>query len=234
MSTIAVFERDRECTPSDYTVVTATGTLVVRGEPDDRHGGRDGARRRLLEHNETLFLTLTNPSSGGDRHGQGTGTIVNDDTKTTVVVKVRAAKHPVAVRGRVTPSRPGKQAVVRLYRKGSGGWVRVATRANAAARQDGHERRRLHRQPLQVNPQAGQARTVPDRRHIPRGHEIRGQQDGEALPLLTTRPAPPAPWTMDGARRCPGVSLDPAWFACDAHCPCSKRSPSSLRSWRSG
>ena len=83
---------------------------------------------RLLEHDELLYLTLTNPSSGAIDDGQGIGTIVNDDTKTTVVVKVRAAKHAVAVRGLVTPSRPGKNVVVRLYRKGSGGWVRVATR----------------------------------------------------------------------------------------------------------
>ena len=83
---------------------------------------------RVLEHNEVLYLSLTNPSSGAVDDGQGIGTIVNDDTKTTVVVKVRAAKHTVAVRGLVTPSRPGKQAVVRLSRKGSGGWVRIATR----------------------------------------------------------------------------------------------------------
>ena len=43
---------------------------------------------RLLEHNETFFLGLLNPSVGAAiSTGQATGTIVNDDTKTTAIVK---------------------------------------------------------------------------------------------------------------------------------------------------
>jgi hypothetical protein len=82
----------------------------------------------LLEHDETLFLTLSNPSAGAIADGQGTGTIVNDDTKTTVVVKVRVAKHVVAVHGRVSPARPRKHAIVRLFRKHNGAWVRIAVK----------------------------------------------------------------------------------------------------------
>ena len=115
-------------TPSDYAVVPATGTLSFAASQTNMTVDVTVLGDRLLEHDETLYLTLTNPSSGAIDDGQGSGTITNDDTKTTVVVKVRAAKHAVAVRGLVTPSRPGKHTVVRLYRKGSGGWVRVATR----------------------------------------------------------------------------------------------------------
>ena len=113
---------------SDYAVVPATGTLSFAASQANMTVDVTVLGDRLLEHDETLYLTLTNPSSGAIDDGQGNGTIINDDTKTTVVVKVRAAKHAVAVRGLVTPSRPGKHTVVRLYRKGSGGWVRVATR----------------------------------------------------------------------------------------------------------
>ena len=115
-------------TPSDYTVVAATGTLSFPASETTMTVDVSVLGDRLLEHDELLYLTLTSPSSGAIDDGQGIGTIVNDDTKTTVVVKVRAAKHAVAVRGLVAPSRPGKQAVVRLYRKGGGGWVRVASR----------------------------------------------------------------------------------------------------------
>ena len=86
----------------------------------------------VLEHNETLFLSLLNPSSGAAiSTGQATGTIVNDDTKTSAVVKVRAAKHRVAVHGRVSPARAGKHVVVRLFRKQSGKWVRLGSKRAA-------------------------------------------------------------------------------------------------------
>jgi Calx-beta domain len=115
--------------PSDYTVVSATGTLSFAASETNMTVDVVVLGDRVLEHDETLYLSLTNPSSGAAiEDGQGSGTIVNDDTKTTAVVKVRAAKHAVAVRGLVMPSRPGKQAIVRLYRRSSGRWVRIATR----------------------------------------------------------------------------------------------------------
>ena len=84
---------------------------------------------RRLERSESLFLTLNGPSVGAAiEDGQGTGTIVNDDTKTAVFVKIRAPKHLVAVHGRVSPARPRKHAVVRLYRKRNGVWVRLSTK----------------------------------------------------------------------------------------------------------
>ncbi len=115
-------------TLSDYTVVSATGTLSFAASETEMTVDVSVLGDRRLEHDETLYLSLTDPSSGAVEDGQGSGTIVNDDTKTTAVVKVRAAKHAVTVRGSVTPARPGKHAVVRLYRRSGGRWVRIATR----------------------------------------------------------------------------------------------------------
>ena len=83
---------------------------------------------RLLEHNERFFLGLLNPSVGAAiSTGQATGTIVNDDTKTTIA-KVRAAKGLVAVHGRVSPARGRKHVIVRLFRRHNGAWVRIRTK----------------------------------------------------------------------------------------------------------
>jgi len=99
-------------------VGTATVNVAVVGD-------------RVLEHNETLLLDLDGPSAGGILDGQGTGTILNDDTRTTVAVKVLAAKHRVSVHGRLSRARPGKHMVVKLFRRKSGAWVRFATKRPA-------------------------------------------------------------------------------------------------------
>ena len=113
---------------SDYTVVSATGSLSFIGGQTTKTVDVTVLGDKKLERNETLFLTLSNPSSGALNDPQGTGTIVNDDTKTTVTVKVRASRHLVAVHGRVSPARPRKHALVRLYRKRGAKWVRLATK----------------------------------------------------------------------------------------------------------
>ncbi len=113
---------------SDYTVVSATGSLSFIGGQTTKTVDVTVLGDKKLERNETLFLTLSNPSSGALNDPQGTGTIVNDDTKTTATVKVRASRHLVAVHGRVSPARPRKHALVRLYRKRGAKWVRLATK----------------------------------------------------------------------------------------------------------
>ena len=111
--------------PSDFAAVPA-GTFSFLAGVTKKTLNVTVKGDRTLERSESLFLTLNNPSIGAAiEDGQGTGTIVNDDTKTTVVIKIRAAKHLVAVHGRVSPARSGKHAVVRLYRKRNGVWVRL-------------------------------------------------------------------------------------------------------------
>jgi hypothetical protein len=113
---------------SDYTILSATGTLSFTGGQTTKTVDVTVLGDKKLEYNETLFLTLSNPSAGALNDPQGTGTIVNDDTKTTVVVRVRASRHRVAVHGRVSPARPRKHELVRLYRKRGAKWIRLTTR----------------------------------------------------------------------------------------------------------
>ena len=113
---------------SDYTVLSATGTLSFTSGQITKTVDVTVVGDKKLEHDETMFLTLSNPSAGALNDPQGTGTILNDDTRTTAVVKVRASRHLVAVHGRVSPARPRKHALVRLYRKRGAKWVRLATK----------------------------------------------------------------------------------------------------------
>jgi len=115
-------------TPSDYTAVSLTGTLSFAATQTSKSVDITLVGDRLLEHDETLFLTLSDQSTGAIEDGQGTATVVNDDTVTIVSAKVIPAKDRVAVHGHVTPARPGEHAIVRLYRMRNGAWVRIATR----------------------------------------------------------------------------------------------------------
>jgi len=113
--------------PTDYAATSGnlaflagqlTGTIDVSVNGD-----------RSLEHAETFFLTLANPSVGAAiSTGQAPGTIANDDTRTTAKVRVRAAKDAVIVRGLVSPARTGKHVSVRVFRKRGGSWIRVRSR----------------------------------------------------------------------------------------------------------
>lgn len=82
---------------------------------------------RRLEHAETLFLTLLNPSAGGAiSTGQATGTITNDDSWTTLTVAKRSGR--IVTTGRLSPARPGQRVTARLFRKRAGAWVPVKTK----------------------------------------------------------------------------------------------------------
>ena len=113
--------------PTDYAATSGNLALVadqLTGTIDVTVNGD-----RTLEHAETMFLTLANPSVGAAiSTGQATGTIGNDDTRTTASVRVRAAKDVVVVRGLVSPARKGKHVSVRVFRKRSGSWIRVRSR----------------------------------------------------------------------------------------------------------
>jgi hypothetical protein len=113
--------------PSDYA--SASGNLSFVADQTTATIDVTVNGDRSLEHAETFFLTLANPSAGAAiSTGQATGTILNDDTRTTAVVKVRAARHRVAVHGLVSPARKGKHVSVRLFRKRNGSWVRIRSR----------------------------------------------------------------------------------------------------------
>lgn len=114
--------------PSDYL---ATSGNVAFG-PNETSETIDvtivGDRR--LERKETFFVNLLEPSVGAAiESGQASGHIVNDDTRTSLVVTKGA--HRVLARGRLSPARPGNHMVVRLFRKRNGVWVRLQTRRPA-------------------------------------------------------------------------------------------------------
>ena len=109
--------------PSDYasnsgnvsfaaTVTTATVDVQVNGD-------------RRLEHRERFFLSLLNPSLGAAvEHGQASGWIRDDDTRTRFTTS--KVNGQILVRGRLTPPHPRKKMVVTLSRRRNGAWVRVA------------------------------------------------------------------------------------------------------------
>ena len=78
----------------------------------------------LLEHNESLFVTLSAPSAGV-AYGtpQATGRIIDDDTRTTLRVSKRGSS--VFARGLVSPARPGHRIAITLFKRKGGAWVRV-------------------------------------------------------------------------------------------------------------
>ena len=111
--------------PSDY--VSAAGTLSFAANDTSETVSVQIKGDRRLEHVERLFLSLINPSVGAAvETGQATGSIKNDDTRTRLSTsKVRAV---IRVRGRLSPSHPGKRMVVTLFRRKNGAWARVAVR----------------------------------------------------------------------------------------------------------
>jgi hypothetical protein len=94
------------------TVTTATVSVDIKGD-------------RRVEHRERLFLSLLNSSPGAAvEHGQASGWIRDDDTRTRFTSS--KANGRILVRGRLTPAHPGKRMVVTLSRRRNGVWVRVA------------------------------------------------------------------------------------------------------------
>jgi len=113
--------------PTDYA--SASGNLAFVAAQTTQTVDVTVSGDRTLEHAETFFLTLENPSAGASiATGQATGTIKNDDTRTTAVVRVRAARHRVSVHGLVSPARKGGHVGVRLFRKRNGSWVRIRSK----------------------------------------------------------------------------------------------------------
>jgi hypothetical protein len=96
--------------PPGTGTLTATITVPVNGD-------------KLLEHNERLFLNLVSSTNAYIVGGQGVGRIVNDDTRTTVLIHKKGGR--IYVKGLVSPPRPAKHVTVGLFRKQQGVFVRL-------------------------------------------------------------------------------------------------------------
>ena len=110
--------------PTDY--LSVSGNVAFGANETTKTVDVTVVGDRRLERKETFFLSLLDPSIGAAiEHGQATGHIVNDDTRTKLFVTKSANR--IVARGRVSPARPGKRVVVRLFRMRNGVWVRLST-----------------------------------------------------------------------------------------------------------
>ena len=91
--------------PSDYLAVS--GNVAFGANETTKTVDVTVVGDRRLERKETFFLSLLDPSVGAAiEHGQATGHIVNDDTRTKLFVTKGANR--IVARGRVSPARPGQ------------------------------------------------------------------------------------------------------------------------------
>ncbi len=109
--------------PSDY--VSNSGNVAFAADVTTMTVDVQINGDRRLEHKERLFLSLLNPSVGAAvEHGQASGWVRDDDTRTRFTTS--KINGQIRVRGRLTPPHPRKKMVVTLARRRNGVWVRVA------------------------------------------------------------------------------------------------------------
>jgi hypothetical protein len=110
--------------PKDY--LAATGNVAFAANETSKTVDVTVNGDRSLEHKETFFLGLVNPSVGAAIDtGQATGHIINDDTRTRLSIARGALR--ISAHGRLSPARPGRHMVVKLFRKRNGVWIRIRT-----------------------------------------------------------------------------------------------------------
>jgi hypothetical protein len=112
---------------TDY--VTASGTLTIPA--GETSGTVDVVVNGDLvyESNETLSLTLSNPTDAIVGDGAAQGTIANDDRAPTTVT-LRIVKRPRALlaKGILEPTKSGHRVTATLFRKQSGKFVKIAAK----------------------------------------------------------------------------------------------------------
>jgi hypothetical protein len=95
---------------------TGTVSVVVNGDV-------------TYEPNETLTLTLTDPTGATIRDGVAQGTITNDDKRpTTLTLQVVRKPHAVVAKGLLEPTASGQRVTVTLFRKQGGRFVKIAAK----------------------------------------------------------------------------------------------------------
>jgi hypothetical protein len=100
--------------PSGAT--SATVDVVVNGDV-------------VAESNETLSLTLTNPSDATLGDGTAQGTIVNNDkTPTTLTLKIVRKPRALIAKGLLEPAKAGQQVTTTLLRKQGTRFVKVTAK----------------------------------------------------------------------------------------------------------
>jgi hypothetical protein len=81
------------------------------------------------ETNETLSITLANPTGATIGDGVGQGTITNDDkAPTSLTLKILRKPHAVVAKGLLEPATSGERVTVTLFRKQGAKFVKVAAK----------------------------------------------------------------------------------------------------------
>jgi Calx-beta domain len=95
---------------------TGTVSVVVNGDV-------------TYEPNETLTLTLTDPTGATIGDGVAQGTITNDDkAPTSLTLRVVRKPHAVVAKGLLEPTASGQRVTVTLFRKQGGRFVKIAAK----------------------------------------------------------------------------------------------------------
>jgi hypothetical protein len=109
---------------SDF--VTVAGTLTIPG------GATSGSVNVVVngdvvyETNETLSLTISNPTDAIVGDGTAQGTIVNNDRMpTTLTLNVARKPRAVIARGLLEPTKVGHRVIATLYRKQGARFVKI-------------------------------------------------------------------------------------------------------------
>lgn len=114
-------------TADDADFQTASGSLAFQANQTTATFDVTVNGDKKLEHDELFLANLESPPAGvAYLTPQATGRIVNDDTRTTVKARARAAR--VTARGLVSPEREGRKVVVRLFRRKGGAWDLIGSR----------------------------------------------------------------------------------------------------------
>jgi hypothetical protein len=95
---------------------TGTVSVVVNGDV-------------MYEPNETLSLTLTNPTGATIGDGVAQGTITNDDKRpTTLTLQVVRKPRSLVAKGLLEPTASGQRVTATLFRKQGGKFVKIAAK----------------------------------------------------------------------------------------------------------
>lgn len=123
--TVALTTFDASATaPGDYEALTDTATIAAGELAASVEVRVVGDQSYEADEEFSLFITSTTDAALAD--GEGSATIVNDDTKTTL--KVRKRRTRIRAFGTLAPPHSGRKMIVRLLKRRSGRFVRLATK----------------------------------------------------------------------------------------------------------
>ena len=112
---------------ADY--LAASGTLTILAGASTGTVGVVVDGDVAYESNETLSLTLSNPTGATIGDGVAQGTITNDDkAPTSLTLRVVRKPHAVVAKGILEPATSGEHVTVTLFRKQGGRFVKVAAK----------------------------------------------------------------------------------------------------------